>query len=141
MRIVEFFRSKRVPIRTCALTLACAVALIACDYAKAGAGTISSTQLEKQIRGGQTALILDVRSPEEYAEGHIPGAINMPHDQFPERASELDVSQSDPIIIYCHSGRRARLVEESLASEGYTKVIDLSGHMVGWRKAGLPIEK
>ena len=128
-------------VRVFISVLISALAFIACDQATADVGMISSEQLQEKTREGETPLILDVRSAGEYAAGHIPGAINIPHDQLSARMSELGVAPSDTIIVYCHSGRRAGMAEEHLASKGYTNVLDLNGHMVDWQKAELPIQK
>ena len=57
--------------------------------------------------GVSSPVILDVRTPEEYAAGHVPGAINIPHDQVRARLAEIDSAKDQPIVVYCRSGRRA----------------------------------
>ena len=84
-------------------------------------------------------LLIDVRSPEEFAEGHIPGAINMPHSEIESYVSQLDKDQR--IIVYCHSGRRAMLTLETLKSRSFTDVSHLEGDMMGWNAAGLPVDR
>jgi rhodanese-related sulfurtransferase len=93
-----------------------------------------------EIRARQDApvLLLDVRTPEEYAAGHIPGAVNIPYDQVGTRLSEIP--KSDEVVLYCRSGRRAGLAAETLAAAGYTRLAHLTGDMQGWSEAGLPVE-
>jgi rhodanese-related sulfurtransferase len=107
----------------------------------AGPRSITAEELTEQIQRSQAPLILDVRSRGEYANGHIPGALNIPHDQLPDRLSEIDVAKTEEIVVHCQSGQRARIAEEALIKAGYSNVRDLDGHMNGWMNAGYPIEK
>lgn len=86
-------------------------------------------------------LLIDVRSPAEYAEGHIPGAINIPHDEIDHYLARLEQHQGKPIIIYCRSGRRAKLAMETLKKRAYHDVSHLEGDMMGWHGAGLPVDR
>jgi len=86
-------------------------------------------------------LLLDVRTPGEFAAGHVPGAINIPHDQLASRLAELPASRDKPLVVYCRTGRRAVLAEEVLRQGGYTHVRHLQGDMLGWQAAGRPIER
>jgi len=84
-------------------------------------------------------LLLDVRSREEFAEGHIPGAVNIPYDELPARLEELAGHRDDGIVVYCRTGRRATIAETTLVEAGFTDVRDLSGHMTEWREARRPV--
>jgi phage shock protein E len=129
------------------MTALLAVVLAACtppaDDSKRGAGpkSISAEELAEQIQLSQAPLILDVRSEKEYAKGHIPGALNIPHGELPDRLSEIDVAKTEKIIVHCLSGYRARIAEKILIEAGYSNVRDLDGQMKGWQRAGYPIEK
>jgi phage shock protein E len=83
-------------------------------------------------------LLLDVRTPEEFAAGHIPGAVNIPYDQVATHLGEIP--KGEEVVLYCHSGRRAGLAAETLAAHGYTKLAHLTGDMPGWQAAGRPVE-
>jgi len=85
--------------------------------------------------------ILDVRTPDEYAEGHIPGALNIPHDELAERLDELGAAKTDEIVVHCESGRRARTARRTLHDAGYRRVVLLRGHMQRWRHEELPLER
>jgi rhodanese-related sulfurtransferase len=123
-----------------------AVVLAACtapdDDTKRAAGPkgITAEELAEKIQFSQAPLILDVRSEEEYAEGHIPGALNIPHDQLGDRLSEIDAAKSDEIVVHCRSGYRAGVAEKVLSEAGYSDVRDLDGHMNAWQSGGYPIE-
>jgi len=101
---------------------------------------IAPAELAERLAGGSAPLILDVRTPEEFASGHIPGAVNVPQDQLAERISSLDLAPDTEIVVHCERGGRARASASVLADAGYTRVRDLSGHMQVWRAKSLPVE-
>jgi len=94
--------------------------------------------VKMQADKGSQVFILDVRTPKEFAEGHVPGAVNIPYDQVESRLGEIP--KDDEIVLYCHSGRRAGLAAETLAANGYAKLAHLEGDMQGWQKAGRPVQ-
>jgi len=94
--------------------------------------------LEMQASQDPSLLLLDVRTPEEFAAGHIPGAVNIPYDQVAGRLAEIP--KDDEVVLYCRSGRRAGLAAEVLAASGYTRLAHLEGDMQGWQSAGRPVE-
>ena len=85
-------------------------------------------------------LLLDVRSPGEYASGHLPGAVNIPFDELPGRTEEIAEFRDRGVITYCESGRRAGIAGESLKTAGFRELGDLQGHMRSWRASELPTE-
>ena len=85
-------------------------------------------------------VLIDVRTPEEYAEGHIGGAINIPHDQILNNVTLLDPYQEQSMIFYCHSGGRAGKVTSYLEGLDYENLHHLDGDMKGWRAANHPVE-
>ncbi|HHQ14834.1 MAG TPA: rhodanese-like domain-containing protein [Chromatiales bacterium] len=102
--------------------------------------TIKATDLQSRIEQGDTPLILDVRRPSEYAEGHVSGAVNIPRGDLEDRLAELGPDRGREIVVYCKSGMRAAMAEKELVEAGFTNVLDLDGHMQGWEEAGLPVE-
>ena len=91
-----------------------------------------------QARDASGVFVLDVRTPAEFAAGHIPGAVNIPYDKVASQLSQIP--KGDEVVLYCHSGRRAGLAAEVLAADGYEKLAHLEGDMPGWQKAGRPVE-
>ena len=85
-------------------------------------------------------LILDVRTAEEYAAGHIPQAINIDHRQVAAQIDTLRPFEHRNVVVYCERGARARAAEKVLTDAGFSAVIQLNGHMRAWRAAELPIE-
>ena len=82
------------------------------------------------------ALVLDVRSPAEFATGHLPGALHVPHTQVRDRLAEIrDAAGGRPVRLHCQSGMRSYLALRVLAQEGFADVAHLSGGMLtlrGW---------
>lgn len=76
-----------------------------------------------------TTQFLDVRQPNEVAEGSLPGALNIPLDQLPEHLSELDPSRR--VVLLCRSGARSTAAAELLTSQGFDDVVNLAGGMLG----------
>ena len=97
--------------------------------------------LSLQRAGGSKPVVLDVRTSEEFSAGHIPGAINIPHDQLADRLADLPASRDQPVVVYCRSGRRAALAEDVLRRNGFTQVRHLEGDMPGWEAAARPVER
>ncbi len=88
----------------------------------------------------QKDLILDVRSHEEFSDGHVPGSRNIPHTEVADRQSEL--KGFEKIYIYCQAGRRAQVAAAMLEDLGFKNLICVSTTGMGhWRAAGFPIEK
>ncbi len=84
-------------------------------------------------------MLLDVRTPEEYAEGHIMGAKLIPVQQLAERLDE--VPHDKRVYVYCHSGVRSARASKLLAAHGYTNIENIKGGIVTWKAAGYPVEK
>lgn len=102
---------------------------------------ISATELEQLINQGAAPTIIDVRSSYEYRTGHIPGAIHIPFWSALFRVDEINALKDEPVVVYCAHGPRAGFGKFALIRAGYTEVLYLDGHMTGWYKAGLPVEK
>jgi len=94
--------------------------------------------LERQQTESSTLIVLDVRRPDEFAAGHVPGARNVPHDQVADRLDELPTDKD--LVIYCRSGGRATYAAQVLAANGYTKLLHLEGDMLAWAENDRPVE-
>jgi rhodanese-related sulfurtransferase len=88
-----------------------------------------------------SVVIVDVRTPEEFQQGHVPNAINVPLSNIIDNPAILRISKEKPIVLYCRSGYRAGKAAEALQKYGYTNLRHLEGDMQGWSKAGLPVAK
>lgn len=69
------------------------------------------------------AKVVDVRTPGEFASGHVPGAVNIPFDELPRRASEIGPT-STPVVLYCRTGRRSGIAADTLQKAGFSKLYD-----------------
>lgn len=105
------------------LTLLLALSLAACGNSTPNV-EISETVLTEAKN--DVAVLVDVRTPEEFKAGHLPHAINIPHDKIPT-LSQFTVSMDFPIYVYCRSGNRSKEAKKELEKLGYTTVIDLGG--------------
>lgn len=76
-------------------------------------------------------ILVDLREPAEFAAGHVPGALNIPFGQFPDRAAELP--SKEKIVLICHSGRMGDVSASLLSERGYPDVSNLSGGMAAWK--------
>jgi phage shock protein E len=85
------------------------------------------------------ADVIDVREPDEYKSGHIPGAINIPLGYIPDSVQERFQDKTRPLVVYCHSGMRSRRAAFALVRAGYQDVEDL-GPISAW-KNGLETTK
>ena len=101
---------------------------------------ISIDELHDRIDAlGSDALILDVRSPEEFEEGHIQEAKNIPHDQVHSIADELKSYKT--VFVHCKMGGRAQIASKSLEAVGLTNIICVGkGGMQRWQEKGWPVE-
>lgn len=104
------------------------------------ANLLSPVEFNKKIEeNGANTLLIDVRTPQEFAEGHIPGAINIDWEapDFMESVQKLVPSDKD-VALYCRSGRRSAEAARRLSESGLT-VYDLEGGILAWEKAELPV--
>lgn len=75
----------------------------------------------------QRALVIDVRTPEEYEQGHYPGAINIPHEQILAGVRSRALGPDDPIVLYCRSGNRSGKAQATLSAAGYSVTHNAGG--------------
>jgi rhodanese-related sulfurtransferase len=116
--------------------------------AKSRIREISASEASRAIQADPETLILDVREPGEYADAHIPGALNIPRGVLEPRADpanpnrEPRLSDPDqPIIVHCASGVRSAFAADVLQVMGFTNVKSMAGGILAWREQGLPVER
>ncbi len=86
----------------------------------------------KQIMDSEEGyIILDVRTQEEYDQGHIPGAIVISHEEIAEKAEQVLTDKEQLILVYCRSGRRSKIAAEALVELGYTNIKEFGG-IIDW---------
>ena len=111
---------------------------------------ITPQDVMQRLEGGEELLVLDVREPHEFAQGHLPGAVNVPRGLL-ELKADRDSPVADPavfekrdaqVVTYCLKapGTRSLFAADTLARMGFTNVAAMSAGVNGWTEAGLPIE-
>lgn len=109
--------------------------------AKANVKETNVADVKRRMDAGEKLTLVDVREDNEWAQGHLPGALHLGRGII-ERDIEQRVPQTDAkLVLYCGGGFRSALVAESLQKMGYTNVESMDGGWKGWRDAGLPVEK
>ena len=105
----------------------------AASNGKIAVDEIDAAVMAARLAAGEIVLV-DVRTPEEFAEGHIEGAVNMPLDSFnPTAVPEEDGKET---VLYCRSGRRSELAAEYLAEATGVPTTHLEGGIIAWEEAG-----
>ncbi|WP_040191553.1 rhodanese-like domain-containing protein [Clostridium culturomicium] len=97
-----------------------------------GVINISAEEAKKIIDTEEHEIVLDVRSVEEYKEGHIEGAVLLPSDEIKEKVENLIQDKNKTILLYCRSGRRSAAAAKDLIDFGYTNVYDFGG-IIDWK--------
>jgi len=97
--------------------------------------------VKRRMDSGEAFLLVDVREDNEWAKGHLPGAVHMGRGVI-ERDVETSVPETGTkMILYCGGGFRSALVADNLQKMGYTNVESMDGGWRGWNEAGLPTQK
>jgi rhodanese-related sulfurtransferase len=89
----------------------------------------------------QNALVLDIRSPEAFAAGHLAGAKHASAEQLSNAADAFRKHKEKPVVLYCDSGALSASAVRSLVTQGFTKVCSLRGGIAAWRTDNLPLAK
>ena len=97
-----------------------------------GYRSITSEEAMLLMEKEKDCIILDVRRPDEYAEGHIPGAINVPNEEIGTAEIPELPDKSQLILVYCRSGRRSKEASEKLVKLGYTNIVEFGG-ILDWK--------
>jgi rhodanese-related sulfurtransferase len=102
---------------------------------------ILATQLNAEIQSGKTVSLIDVRTPAEYGEVHIPASQLMPLDRLDAAAIKSAFSHGGPCVLICRSGKRAEQAYQKLQAAGCGNLVILDGGVAAWESAGLPVER
>ena len=109
--------------------------LSSCTSPDSSAGSyrqISMNEAVDMMKRESGYIILDVRRPDEYAAGHIPGAINLPNEDIGSEEIKILPNKSQLILVYCRSGRRSKEASEKLVKLGYTNIVEFGG-ILDWK--------
>ena len=92
---------------------------------------ITAEEAKKIMDSEEGYIILDVRTQEEYDQGHIPGAMLIPNTEIETKAEEVLMDKDQLLLVYCRSGRRSKLASEILVELGYTNIKEFGG-IIDW---------
>jgi rhodanese-related sulfurtransferase len=121
------------------LLVSAALACAAMAHADEPTPRIKQETLLKRIEQKDASMIiLDVRTPEEFAAGHVPGAINIPYTHLPARVAELPDAGDKDVVLYCATGVRAERAATRMREHGYTRLLHLDGDMKAWDEKNRP---
>lgn len=107
---------------------------------RGGAAALSSAEAT-QLMNHKGAIVVDVRTAEEFAGGALTGARNVPLDDLANRVGDLARFKNRPVIVVCQSGSRSARAVGQLKKEGFGEVYNLAGGVAAWKNAGLPLAK
>lgn len=115
----------------------------ACNMAGGGSGevkTINADSFEGKMKELKTYQLIDVRTPEEYAEGHLAGSVNLSANDasFEQAIEKLD--KNTPVLVYCLSGGRSASAAKTMQGKGFKTIFNMEGGIMAWRKAHKPLE-
>jgi len=124
-----------------ATTLLAAACLVSTANA-ADTVLVTQTELLKRIEQKDPDLVvLDVRTADEFAAGHVPGARNVSHELLASRIDELAGARDKQVVLYCRSGRRTLLAEDVLRKAGFKRLGHLEGDYLAWEAEKRPVER
>jgi rhodanese-related sulfurtransferase len=123
------------------LAAAAAMAVIVYEF-RQRALDVSAISPQDVVRlMNQGAAVLDVRTPDEFASGHLSTARHVPLDKLAETAATLKRYKDRPVVVYCQSGARSSSVIQQLTALGFAKVFNLRGGVAAWRAENLPLAR
>lgn len=102
--------------------------------------SITPKQAYSLLQNDENITLLDVRTPEEFAEGHIEGAILIPVQVLNESLSKLQSAKGGKVIVYCHSGNRSVAASRILVKNGFLP-LNVKGGISGWKSEGLSVSR
>jgi rhodanese-related sulfurtransferase len=119
------------------------LALLAADTLKRRVLGFKDVKPQEAVRliNHEDAVMVDVRDDQEYREGHVLNAKWVPFGLMEERLPELEAYRSRPLIVYCRSGQRSAHACVLLRKHGFARLYKLSGGLLAWRGADLPVVK
>lgn len=114
-------------------------AFFGCSNGKSQSNTsLTATEFAEKAKETPNAVIVDVRTPDEFSKGHLPNALNIDWKgaDFDGQTAKLD--KSTPVFVYCMSGSRSASAADKMRTDGFKEVYELNGGIMKWREANLP---
>lgn len=101
----------------------------------------SAEDVKASLDNNEKVKILDVRTPEEYKEGHIRDSVLLPVDEVKEKVEKVLPNKDQKIYVHCRSGMRSAKATKEMLTLGYSNVHNMQGGIVAWEKQGFPVKK
>ena len=101
---------------------------------------VDAPQARELLDSPEPPLLVDVREPDEWSEGHIPGAVHVPRGYLESRIEQSAPDRSRPVVVYCAGGARSAFAAKTLEELGYENVVSLAGGFTDWKRNGFPID-
>jgi rhodanese-related sulfurtransferase len=111
------------------------------DDAKSRIKEANFREIKRRLEGREKLILIDVREDNEWARGHLPGAVHLGKGIIERDIEETFPDKEAPLVLYCGGGFRSALVADNLQKMGYANVISMDGGWRGWTEAGYPVEK
>jgi len=122
------------------LILVCSLRCTPPDQQQTRIKRVDVDTFEAKLNTLNNAFLIDVRTPGEYKNGHIDGAINIDFNQIDQMKFAFEkLDHNQPMLIYCAAGGRSNKTRILMAEMGFTQVYELSKGMSGWEAAGKPV--
>lgn len=111
------------------------------SQAQSGFRSIDAASFHRQLDAEPSAILVDVRTLDEYNEGHIPGSVHIDvlQSSFAEKVQQLDLTQ--PIYVYCLSGGRSARAATMIRNMDVTQIYNLRGGIMAWKANSFPVER
>ncbi|MDH3694064.1 MAG: rhodanese-like domain-containing protein [Gammaproteobacteria bacterium] len=125
------------------LALIVIVFLIAIDPVRkraSGLQPVSAIELP-QLVSHQSGIVIDVSEPDEFKQGHIPNAMNVPVSKIDDHLKKLQKYKDKPVVLACSSGQRSNKAAGIFKKHEFTNLYTLTGGLAAWRKENLPVDK
>lgn len=100
---------------------------------------ISAIEARERLASPDAPLLVDVREPDEWEEGHIPGAVHIARGRLESRVEGLVPDKTRPLVVYCASGARSAFATKVLSELGYADVVNLAGGFTDWKRNGFEV--
>jgi rhodanese-related sulfurtransferase len=128
-------------LKAITLIAAAAIGLAACSAGSREGGYVTRTvsDIQQTVTAKDHPAVIDVREPDEFASGHVPGAVNVPLATVPDWAAKQ--AKDAPYVVICQSGRRSAKASEILVEQGFKQVTNVEGGTAAWIEQGLPVSK
>jgi molybdopterin/thiamine biosynthesis adenylyltransferase/rhodanese-related sulfurtransferase len=101
---------------------------------------VDAVRARELVESAQPPLVIDVREPDEWQDGHIPGAVHVPRAYLESRIETAATDHAQPVVVYCAGGSRSAFAAKTLEELGYENVVSLAGGYTDWKRNGFPTQ-